>query len=83
MENSLLQIVRQRERLYHLQDLVCVKCRMVKDSHLTEQCKCAGAFKCLEDASEFRRKMQVFYKIAVKQNFQLLKECISWILEIR
>ncbi|KMT05520.1 hypothetical protein BVRB_7g176430 [Beta vulgaris subsp. vulgaris] len=83
MENSLLQIVRQRERLYHLQDLVCVKCHMVKDSHLTEQCKCAGAFNCLEDASEFRTKMQVFYKIAVKQNFQLLKECISWILEIR
>ncbi|XP_057534123.1 DNA polymerase epsilon catalytic subunit A-like [Amaranthus tricolor] len=83
MENSLLQIVRQRERLYHLQDLACVKCHMVKDSHLIEQCKCAGPFKCLEDASEFRRKMQVFYRIAVKQNFQLLRECVSWILEIR
>ncbi|KNA12254.1 hypothetical protein SOVF_127620 [Spinacia oleracea] len=83
MENSLLQIVRQRERLYHLQDLVCVKCHMVKDSHLTEQCKCAGAFKCLEDASEFHKKMQVFYRIAEQQNFQLLRECISWILESR
>ncbi|KAK1275110.1 DNA polymerase epsilon catalytic subunit A [Acorus gramineus] len=27
MENSLLQIVRQRERLYHLQDLVCLRCK--------------------------------------------------------
>lgn len=83
MENSLLQILRQRERLYHLQDLVCSKCRMMKDRHLTELCKCAGPFKCLEDPSEFRRKMQVFYKIAVQQNFELLKECVSWILEMK
>ncbi|GAB2214864.1 hypothetical protein Drorol1_Dr00019229 [Drosera rotundifolia] len=83
MENSLLQIVRQRERKYHLQDLVCVKCRMVKDSHLTEQCACGGSFKCKEDGSEFRRKMRIFYDVAVQQNFQLLKECVSWILEIR
>ncbi|KAK1323653.1 DNA polymerase epsilon catalytic subunit A [Acorus calamus] len=27
MENSLLQIVRQRERLNHLQDLVCLRCK--------------------------------------------------------
>ncbi|GMH11122.1 hypothetical protein Nepgr_012963 [Nepenthes gracilis] len=83
MENALLQIVRQRERLYHLQDVVCPKCKMVKDSHLAEQCSCGGSFKCKEEAPEFHRKMQVFYSIAVHQNFQLLKECVSWILEIR
>ncbi|KAL9274734.1 DNA polymerase epsilon catalytic subunit A-like protein [Drosera capensis] len=83
MENSLLQIVRQRERMYHLQDLVCVKCRMVKDSHLAEQCACGGFFKCKEDTSEFRRKMRIFYDVAVQQDFQLLKESVSWILEIR
>ncbi|KAL8140374.1 hypothetical protein V2J09_006395 [Rumex salicifolius] len=74
MENTILQIVRQRERLYQLQDLVCLKCNMVKDSHLTEQCSCAGSFKCKEDATEFHRKMQVIYKVAVQQNFQLLKD---------
>lgn len=31
VENALLQIVRKRERLYHLQDLLCVKCRQVRD----------------------------------------------------
>lgn len=35
IENALLQIVRQRERLYHLQDLVCVKCRQVIPLHET------------------------------------------------
>lgn len=35
IENALLQIVRQRERLYHLQDLVCVKCRQVMPIHET------------------------------------------------
>ncbi|OVA03605.1 DNA-directed DNA polymerase [Macleaya cordata] len=83
MENALLQIVRQRERLYHLQDLVCLKCNQVKAAHLAEQCTCAGSFKCKEDASEFHSKMQVFLNIAVRQKFQLLQECISWIIEVQ
>jgi hypothetical protein len=32
IENTLLQIVRQRERLFHLQDLVCSKCCQVHHS---------------------------------------------------
>ncbi|XP_040949366.1 DNA polymerase epsilon catalytic subunit A isoform X2 [Gossypium hirsutum] len=82
MENALLQIVRQRERLYHLQDLVCCRCRQVKAAHLAEQCGCAGSFKCKEDVSEFRSKMQIFLNIAIRKKFQLLQECTSWILQI-
>nr|GMD12608.1 DNA polymerase epsilon catalytic subunit A-like [Ipomoea batatas] len=82
LENALLQIVRQRERLYHLQDLVCLKCSQVKAAHLSEHCGCAGAFRCKEDISEFRSKMEVFFNVAVNQRFQLLQECTSWILEI-
>ncbi|KAL1361437.1 hypothetical protein HN51_009817 [Arachis hypogaea] len=83
MENALLQIVRQRERLYHLQDLVCLRCNQVKAAHLSEQCACAGSFRCKEDVTEFRSKMQVFFNIAFRQKFQLLQECTSWILELR
>ncbi|XP_057988015.1 DNA polymerase epsilon catalytic subunit A isoform X2 [Hevea brasiliensis] len=82
MENSLLQIVRQRERLYHLQDLVCTRCNQVKAAHLAEQCACAGSYRCKEDLSEFRSKMQIFLNVAIRQKFQLLQECTSWILEI-
>lgn len=81
MENYLLQIVRQRERLYHLQDLVCLKCNQVKAAHLAEHCACAGSFRCNEVVPEFRNRMQVFLKIAIQQKFQLLQECTSWILE--
>ncbi|KAL2328488.1 hypothetical protein Fmac_021915 [Flemingia macrophylla] len=83
MENALLQVVRQRERLYHVQDLVCHKCNQVKAAHLSEQCACAGSFRCKEDVAEFREKMLILFKIASCQKFQLLQECISWILELR
>lgn len=83
MENALLQIVRQRERLYHLQDVVCLKCYQVKAAHLAEQCACAGSFKCKEDAAEFLSKMRVFLNIAIYQKFQLLQESTSWILEAK
>lgn len=83
MENALLQIVRQRERLYHLQDLVCIKCNQIKAAHLAEHCSCAGSFLCKEDSSEFCSKMQVFQNVAVEQKFQLLQETVSWILEVK
>ncbi|XP_010557398.1 PREDICTED: DNA polymerase epsilon catalytic subunit A [Tarenaya hassleriana] len=80
MENSLLQIVRQRERTYHLQDLVCIRCNQVKSAHLSEQCECAGTFRCKESGSEFQGKMAIFLDIAKRQKFRLLEECTSWIL---
>ncbi|XP_075078061.1 DNA polymerase epsilon catalytic subunit A [Nicotiana tabacum] len=83
MENALIQIVRQRERLYHLQDLVCLKCHQIKAAHLADHCTCAGSFSCKEGVSEFCNKIQVFFNIAVNQKFQLLQECTSWILEAR
>lgn len=83
VENALIQIIRQRERLYHLQDLVCLKCNQIKAAHLAEHCTCAGSFVCKEDSSEFRSKMQTFLNVAVNQKFQLLQECVSWILEVR
>ncbi|KAK4760568.1 hypothetical protein SAY87_005461 [Trapa incisa] len=81
MENALLQIVRQRERLYHMQDLICLRCKQVKVAHLSEQCNCAGSYMCREDESKFRSKMQIILKVAECQKFQLLHEIISWILQ--
>lgn len=81
MENALLQIVRQRERLYHVQDLVCVRCNQVKAAHLSEQCACAGTYKCKEEATEFFSKMQIILNVATRQKFQLLQEFTSWILK--
>ncbi|KAL2240087.1 UNVERIFIED_CONTAM: DNA polymerase epsilon catalytic subunit A, partial [Sesamum indicum] len=83
MENALLQIIRQRERLYHLQDLVCLKCNQIKAAHLAEHCACAGSFACKENSSEFHSKMQIFLNVAVAQKFELLQECVSWILEYK
>nr|BAD23092.1 putative DNA polymerase epsilon catalytic subunit protein isoform b [Oryza sativa Japonica Group] len=83
MENALLQVVRQRERLYHLQDLVCLRCRQVKAAHLSEQCSCGGAFRCKEESSQFLSKMRVFLNVAVSQKFELLQDVVQWILEVR
>ncbi|XP_010496915.2 PREDICTED: DNA polymerase epsilon catalytic subunit A [Camelina sativa] len=81
MENSLLQMVRQRERMYHMQDLVCIRCNQVKAAHLTEQCECSGSFRCKESGSEFHKRMEIFLDIAKRQKFKMLEECTSWILQ--
>lgn len=83
MENALLQVVRQRERLYHLQDLVCIRCRQVKAAHVSEQCSCGGSFRCKEESPFFLTKMRVFLNVAISQKFELLQDCVQWILEVR
>ncbi|XP_058761674.1 DNA polymerase epsilon catalytic subunit A-like isoform X2 [Vicia villosa] len=83
MEKALLLIARQRERKYHEQDLVCLRCNEVKAAHLAEQCTCAGSYKCKEDAAEFRKKMLVIFNIASRQKFQLLEECTAWLLRLK
>ncbi|PWA94332.1 DNA polymerase epsilon catalytic subunit [Artemisia annua] len=82
IENSLLQIARQKERLYHLQDLACSKCKQIKAAHLAEHCECAGSFTLKKEVTVFRKEMAVLLNIAVRQKFELLKECVSWILEL-
>lgn len=80
IENTLLQIVRQRERLYHLQDLTCIKCRQVKATHLADQCTCAGAFKNTISPAEFEKGLQVFLNIAKYHGFELLEEVVNWLV---
>lgn len=80
MENRLVQMVRHRERMYQMQDLVCIRCNQVNAAHLTEQCECAGSFRCKESCSEFLKRMEFFLDIAKLHKFRLLEECISWIL---
>ncbi|OAP09577.1 TIL2 [Arabidopsis thaliana] len=80
IESSLIQMVRQRERMYQLQDLVCNRCNQVKAAHLTEQCECSGSFRCKESGSDFHKRIEIFLDIAKRQKFRLLEECISWIL---
>ncbi|KAL1201896.1 DNA polymerase epsilon catalytic subunit A [Cardamine amara subsp. amara] len=81
MENSLVQMVRQREKSYQMQDLVCIRCNQVKAAHLTEQCECSGSFRCKESGPEFRKSMEIFLDIAKRQKFQLLEELASWVLD--
>eukprot|EP00850_Spirogloea_muscicola_P017955 SM000159S01786 [mRNA] locus=s159:288661:304957:+ [translate_table: standard] len=81
IENALLQIVRQRCRLFQLQDLRCTKCRQVKSAHLADQCRCAGAFECTEAPDAFRQRLKVFANIAAFHGFELLQECVQWLLQ--
>ncbi|KAG2259850.1 hypothetical protein Bca52824_079144 [Brassica carinata] len=60
MENRLVRIVRQSEKMYQIQDLLC---NQVKAAHLTEQCECAGSFSCKESGSDFLKRMDVFLDI--------------------
>ncbi|GKA94089.1 DNA polymerase epsilon catalytic subunit A [Tanacetum coccineum] len=49
---------------------------------VAEHYKCAGSFTLKKEVSIFRKEMAMLLKIAARQKFELLKECVSWILEL-
>lgn len=65
MENRLVQMVREKERMYQIQDLVCNRCNQVKAAHLTEQCEYS------ESGLEFLKRIEIFLDIAKCQKFRM------------
>lgn len=59
IESEILQIVQRRLLAYQLQDLVCTKCRGVKDNNMKTNCQCSGTFENGETPEQFRMRYAI------------------------
>lgn len=78
IEEQLVQIITRRAMSYTLQDLKCVKCRMVKDKNMSRFCDCAGKFQNQTAASDFKKDLQIFENISKHYQMALLKETVDF-----
>ncbi|ORX60308.1 hypothetical protein DM01DRAFT_1300034 [Hesseltinella vesiculosa] len=64
---------------YQLQELVCQRCRWIKQENLLKQCdKCGGEYRATQSKQDLLNKLSIFKNIAEQQHLNLLLEIVSW-----
>uniref|UniRef100_A0A3P9H1R7 DNA polymerase epsilon catalytic subunit n=1 Tax=Oryzias latipes TaxID=8090 RepID=A0A3P9H1R7_ORYLA len=80
VEVSLIEALQKKLMSYTLQDLVCNKCKGVKEANMPLYCRCAGDFSLTFSAKSFSEQIMVFRNIASHYNMRFLEETIDWLL---
>ena len=65
---------------YQLQDLVCVKCRLVKADNASAFCACSGKYALTLAAPAFLDKVQTAYRLAEFHRLEHLRDTAAWLL---
>jgi DNA polymerase epsilon subunit 1 len=82
IESNLIKAVQRRSDSFCLQDLVCVKCRGVKEANMSNYCSCAGGFALTVSRETLLEQMTTFRNIARHYGMELLDETVSWIIQM-
>ncbi|KAM9360448.1 DNA polymerase epsilon catalytic subunit A [Symphorus nematophorus] len=80
IEMALVEALQKKLMSYTLQDLMCTKCKGVKEANMPLYCKCAGDFDLTFPAKSFSEQIIVFRNIASHYNMSFLEETIDWLL---
>lgn len=80
IEMALVEALQKKMMSYTLQDLVCTKCKGVKEANMPLYCKCAGDFILTFSAKSLFDQITVFRNIASHYSMSYLEETIDWLL---
>lgn len=82
IEMDLVRIAQKTFSSYQVQDLLCVKCRLVKKDHMSTHCGCAGApYQLTMKKEALHNKMFSLKSVAEFHKFELLDETVGWMLD--
>ncbi|XP_070201892.1 DNA polymerase epsilon catalytic subunit A-like [Littorina saxatilis] len=82
IELNLVAAVHRKSMAYVLQDLKCLKCKMVKENNMRRYCTCAGDYSNNFSTSDLGLQLNTFLSIARHYNMTLLEETVSWIVNM-
>lgn len=82
IEMALVEALQKKLMSYTLQDLVCIKCKGVKEANMPLYCTCAGNYDLTFSTKSFSEQITVFQNIASHYNMRFLGETIDWLLEM-
>jgi len=82
IEGRLVEILQKKTLNYQLQDLICEKCKQVKDSNCVNSCSVCknGKFVCKISPETFKQSIVVFRNIASYHKMEWLGETIQFLL---
>jgi len=83
IETTLVEIAQQRATRYQLQDVRCMKCKMIKPDNISTCCSCSGEYTCVESSEELVESLETLHRIAKYHDFHWLEEVSEWLLDIQ
>uniref|UniRef100_A0A8D1TG87 DNA polymerase epsilon catalytic subunit n=1 Tax=Sus scrofa TaxID=9823 RepID=A0A8D1TG87_PIG len=81
IEMALVEALQKKLMAFTLQDLVCVKCRGVKETNMAVYCSCAGGFALTIHTKVFMEQIGIFQNIAQHYGMSYLTETLEWLLQ--
>ncbi|KAE8634027.1 hypothetical protein XENTR_v10002174 [Xenopus tropicalis] len=81
IEMALVEALQKKMMAFTLQDLVCMKCKGVKEANMPVYCNCAGDFTLTISVKVLLEQINVFRNIAQHYNMAHLLETIVWIMQ--
>ncbi|XP_029426854.1 DNA polymerase epsilon catalytic subunit A isoform X2 [Rhinatrema bivittatum] len=82
IEMALIEALQKKLMAFTLQDLICPKCKGVKEANMPIYCSCAGDFDLTISTKVFIEQISVFSNIARHYNMSYLLETIEWLLQM-
>ncbi|XP_062890220.1 DNA polymerase epsilon catalytic subunit A isoform X2 [Mobula hypostoma] len=82
IEMALVEALKKKMMAYTLQDLVCSKCKGVKEANMPIYCPCARDFDLTISMMGFMEQIQVFRNIARHYNMPFLMETVDWMFKM-
>lgn len=82
IEAMMIECIHRKSMAHILQDLQCLKCRMIKDRNMSRYCSCAGRFDTLLPISDLSQTLKTFQNIADHFQMKKLKEIVSYVLKM-
>ncbi|PNJ05583.1 POLE isoform 5 [Pongo abelii] len=81
IEMTLVEVLQKKLMAFTLQDLVCLKCRGVKETSMPVYCSCAGDFALTIHTQVFMEQIGIFRNIAQHYSMSYLLETLEWLLQ--
>uniref|UniRef100_A0A2K6NW00 DNA polymerase epsilon catalytic subunit n=1 Tax=Rhinopithecus roxellana TaxID=61622 RepID=A0A2K6NW00_RHIRO len=81
IEMTLVEVLQKKLMAFTLQDLICLKCRGVKETSMPVYCSCAGDFALTIHTQVFMEQIGIFRNIAQQYGMSYLLETLEWLLQ--
>ncbi|XP_075685545.1 DNA polymerase epsilon catalytic subunit A [Rhinoderma darwinii] len=81
IEMSLVEALQKKMMAFMLQDLMCLKCKGVKEANMPVYCNCAGDFSLTISVKALIEQVDAFRNIAQHYQMPHLLETINWLVQ--
>ncbi|KAM8961963.1 DNA polymerase epsilon catalytic subunit A [Pelodytes ibericus] len=81
IEMALVEGLQKKMMAFTLQDLVCLKCKGVKEANMPVYCTCAGDFSLTISIKAFMEQVDAFRNIGQHYNMPHLLETVVWMMQ--